>query len=69
MANRDDVHRLLDAVPESRLSAIAQVLRASIDAPVPVPPRQFASTGTLFAEHDYAERSENILREGPGRPE
>jgi hypothetical protein len=69
MGSREDAHRLLDAVPEARLPVIEQVLRASLDGPLPAPPRRFASAGTLSAEHDLAERSEDILREDPGRPE
>ena len=70
MTSREDVHRLLDAVPAARLPALEQVLRASIDGPVPTAPRRFASTGTLHAEHDLAERSEDILAEDvdPGPP-
>ena len=66
LTSREDVHRLLDAVPETRLPALEQLLRASIDGPMPAAPRRFTSTGTLSAEHDLAERSEDILREGPG---
>lgn len=69
MTSREDVHRLLDAVPAARLPALEQVLRASIDGPVPAAPRRFASKGTLQAEHDLAERSEDVLAEDldPGR--
>lgn len=65
VTSRENVHRLLDAVPETRLPALEQILRASLDGPVPTAPRQFAGAGTLSAEHDLAERSEDILREGP----
>lgn len=65
MALREDVHRLLDAVPEARLPALELVLRASLDGPVPAAPRRFASAGTLSAEHDLAQRSEDILRADP----
>lgn len=71
MASREDVHRLVEALPEARLPAIEQMLRASLIGPVPAPPRRFASTGTLTAEHDLAERSEDLLREdiaGDGPP-
>ena len=67
MSSREDAHRLLDAIPEAWLPVIEQVLRASLDGPLPAPPCRFASTGTLSAEHDLAERSEDILREDPGR--
>lgn len=63
MASREDVHRLVEAVPEARLPAIEQVLRASLDGPVPAAPRQFASAGALTAEHDLALLSEDILRD------
>ena len=56
------MHRLVDLLPESRLPAIEQILRASLDGPVPAAPRRFVSAGTLSAEPDLAERSEDILR-------
>ena len=70
MTGREDMHRLVDALPESRLPAIEQILRASLDGPVPTAARRFASAGTLSAEHDLAERSEDILRstDEPGDP-
>jgi hypothetical protein len=64
MSTREDVHRLVDAVPEARLPVLEQILRASLESPPPVAPRRFASAGTLAAEHDLAERSEDILRAG-----
>jgi|tagenome__1003787_1003787.scaffolds.fasta_scaffold19584536_2 hypothetical protein len=62
MADREDMHRLVDALPESRLPVIEQILRASLDGPVPAAPRRFSSAGTLSAERDLAERSEDLLR-------
>jgi hypothetical protein len=64
MSTREDVHRLVDAVPEARLPVVEQLLRASLDEPPPAAPRRFASAGTLNAECDLAERSEDILRAG-----
>ncbi|MGH3798329.1 MAG: hypothetical protein ACRDSP_26065 [Pseudonocardiaceae bacterium] len=32
MATRDEVHRLVDGVPEDRVAAIGEVLRAALDA-------------------------------------
>ncbi len=69
MTSRADIHRLVDAVPETQLPALEQILRASLDGPVPAAPRRFASAGTLSAEHNLAERSEDILRENPTRSE
>jgi hypothetical protein len=66
MTSREDVHRLVDAVPEARLPVVEQVLRASVSRPEPAMPRRFASAGTLAGEHDLAERSEQILREDTG---
>jgi hypothetical protein len=65
MTSREDVHRLVDAVPEARLPVVEQVLRASIGRSEPALPRRFASAGALSAEHDLAERCEEILREDP----
>ena len=65
MASRDDVHRLVDAVPEAPLPVVEQALRASIARPGSDLPHRFSSTGTLSAEHHLAERSEHILREAP----
>ncbi|MGR7025954.1 hypothetical protein [Geodermatophilus sp. URMC 62] len=61
MTSREDLHRLVDALPAARLPAVEQLLRASLDDAAPRR-RQFASAGTLSAEHDLAERSEDILR-------
>lgn len=32
MATRDEIHRLIDAVPEDRVAAIVEVLRATVEA-------------------------------------
>ncbi|MCA1708314.1 MAG: hypothetical protein LC808_35570 [Actinobacteria bacterium] len=87
MATRDEVHRLVDGVPEDRIAAIGEVLHAAVEAGLtidqahrlaeqlrahpdltrlaPEPVRTFASAGTLSAEHDLAERVEEILRTEP----
>ena len=63
MTSREDIHRLVDALPAARLPAVEQLLRASLDETAPrTRRRQFASAGTLSAERDLAERSEDILR-------
>jgi hypothetical protein len=62
VTNREDLHRLLDAVPETRLPALKEILLANLAEPEPPTPRQFTSTGTLSTEHDLAERSGDILR-------
>jgi len=60
MTSREDIHRLVDALPAARLPAVEQLLRASLADTDPTERRRFAST--LSAEHDLAERSEDILR-------
>jgi hypothetical protein len=62
MATREDVHRLVDAMPAARLDVIEQLLRASVAGSAPAPPRNFASAGTLPGEPDLAERSEEVVR-------
>ncbi|MGY1761045.1 hypothetical protein ACI79G_07045 [Geodermatophilus sp. SYSU D00779] len=62
MTSREDIHRLVDALPATRLPAVEQLLRASLADTDPTERRRFASTGTLSAEHDLAERSEDIQR-------
>lgn len=46
----------------ARLPAVEQLLRASLKETAATKRRQFASAGALSAEHDLAERSEEILR-------
>lgn len=87
MATRDEIHRLLDGVPDDRVAAIGEILRAALEAGLTgdqahrlakqlrvdpdltglaaEPVRSFASAGTLSAEPDLAERSEEILRTEP----
>jgi hypothetical protein len=68
MTTREEVHRLVDAVPDDRLDAVSEVVRAIADAGLAhvfqetEPVRTFASAGALSAEHDLAERVEDILR-------
>jgi hypothetical protein len=62
MTSREDLHRLVDALAATRLPAVEQLLRASLAHTDPTERRRFASTGALSAEHDLAERSEDILR-------
>jgi hypothetical protein len=88
MATRQEVHRLVDAVPDDRLRTLGEIVRLAAESdmtweqvqqlaellrgdPAPIsasaePVRRFASTGTLTAEPDLAERAEEILRSEPG---
>lgn len=63
MASREDVHRLVDAVPDAGLPKLEQALHKSLTEPRTTAPRQFSCAGTLSAEHGLAERSEDILRD------
>ncbi len=65
MTVRDELHRLVDAVPEARLPELVETLRELAEPP-PALPREFSCAGTLSAEHDLAERSEDILRDEDG---
>ena len=62
MTSREDIHRLVDALPAARLPVIERLLRASVEDAAPTERRRFTSTGALSAEPDLAERSEAILR-------
>ena len=53
---------LVDAIPEARLPEAEQMLHGLNPTEPAAEPRVFASAGTLSAEHDLAERSEDILR-------
>ena len=52
----------MEALPAARLPAVEHLLRASLEGTVPTGRRRFISTGTVSAEPDLAERSEDILR-------
>ena len=41
---------------------IERLLRVNVEDATPTERRRFASTGALSAEHDLAERSEDVLR-------
>ncbi len=70
--SREDMHRLIDAVPDEQLAAVGEAVHATIAAGATgerrssEPRRSFASAGTLSAEHDLAERAEEVLRTEPG---
>jgi hypothetical protein len=62
MTSREDIHRLVDALPAARLPVIERLLRASVEDATPTERRRFASIGALSAEPDLAEQSEALLR-------
>ncbi len=67
MATRDEIHRLLDGVPDDRVAAIGEILRAALEAGLigDQAHRLAKQLRTLSAEPDLAERSEEILRTEP----
>jgi hypothetical protein len=62
MTSREDIHRLVDALPAARLLAVEHLLRARLADPAPTERRRFAAPAPLSAEQHLAERSEDILR-------
>ncbi|WP_448620628.1 hypothetical protein [Geodermatophilus sp. URMC 65] len=62
MTSREDIRRLVDALPAARLPAVERLLWAGLADTDPTGRRRFAGTGTLSAEQDLAERSEHVLR-------
>jgi hypothetical protein len=67
-------HRLIDVVPEQQRAAVGETVRVAIatdtagEQSSSEPVRSFASAGALSAEHDLAERAEEILRTEPDIP-
>lgn len=69
MTSRDDLHRLLDAIPEARLPVVQQILQTILYGGLSAPPRRFSSAGTLPAEHDLAELTADAMHGDLRRPE
>ena len=49
MTSREDIHRLVDALPATRLPAVEQLLRASLADTDPTERRRFASRSPALA--------------------
>ncbi|MBF6213066.1 hypothetical protein IU433_27125 [Nocardia puris] len=60
----EELLRLAEAVPAERIPAATALLRQLVR---PTARREFSCTGTLSAEPDLAERSEEVLRDEIGR--
>ena len=56
VTTRDEIHHLVDAVPETQLEAVERMLRSGLESRAVKVPRRFASRGTLSAEPDLAAR-------------
>jgi hypothetical protein len=64
MTVREEAHRLLDAVPEDRLTDAIDMLRQwASPEPGDVPRRQFRTTGIFDGEHDLGARAKKVVRD------
>lgn len=64
MTAREEAHRLLDAVPEERLTDAVDMLRQwATPEPGDVPRRRFRTTAIFDGEHDLGARSKQVVRD------
>lgn len=64
MTVREEAHRLLDAVPEDRLTDAVDMLRQWASPELgDVPHRQFRTTAIFDGEHDLGVRVKQVVRE------
>jgi hypothetical protein len=64
MTVREEAHRLLDAVPEDRLTDAVDMLRQwASPEPGDVPHRRFRTTAIFDGEHDLGVRAKQVVRE------
>lgn len=64
MTVREEAHRLLDAVPEERLTDAVDMLRQwASPEPGDVPRRRFRTTAIFDGERDLGARSKQIVRD------
>lgn len=64
MTVREEAHRLLDAVPEDRLTDAIDMLRQwASPEPGDVPRRRFRTTAIFDGEHDLGARAKQIVRD------
>lgn len=63
MTVREEAHKLLDAVPDDRLTDAIDMLRQwASPEPDSVPRRQFRTTAIFDGEHDLGSRAKQIVR-------
>ncbi|MEC3975592.1 hypothetical protein [Amycolatopsis sp. H20-H5] len=61
--SRADAHRVLDAVPDERVSTALELLRQLAEEPaVERPRRQFRTVGIFDGEADLGRRAKDIVR-------
>lgn len=64
MTVREEAHRLLDAVPEDRLTDAVDLLRQWANPePGDLPRRRFRTTAIFDGEHDLGARAKQAVRE------
>lgn len=64
MTTREEAHRLLDEVPENRLTDAIDVLsKWASQEPGDVPRRRFRTAGVFDGEHDLGARSKQVVRD------
>jgi hypothetical protein len=64
MTVREEAHRLLDAVPEDRLTDAIDMLRQwASPEPGEVPRRRFRTTAIFDGEYDLGARAKQIVRD------
>jgi hypothetical protein len=64
MTAREEAHRLLDAVPEDRLTdAVDMPRQCASPEPGDVPHRQFRTTAIFDGEYDLGPRAKQAVRE------
>jgi hypothetical protein len=69
-AMRDELHHLVDELPESQVGPVLDLVRDHVAEGQPGRRRRLSFAGMLHAEPDLAARSEEILRaEFASRPE
>ncbi|MFI7617694.1 hypothetical protein ACIBP6_41380 [Nonomuraea terrae] len=57
---REELHHLVDRLPEEKVAPLLRLVRDQLDEPQAV--RELPFIGMLEAEPDFAERAEEILR-------
>jgi hypothetical protein len=64
MTTREEAHRLLDEVPEDRLTDAIHLLRQwASPEPGDVPRRRFRTTAIFDGDHDLGARAKQIVRD------
>ena len=64
MTVREEAHRLLDAVPDERLTdAIDMLWQWARPEPGDVPRRRFRTTAIFDGEHDLGTRAKQVVRD------